>query len=171
MARERYERVSFLLSNLGTYLTVSRTPLKHVSIKICISSPDFDDMVMHELNINERLNEKASQSGSAFIRIPIDDFVATGPAGIAHLCLVFEPLREPISRFQYRLAGDCIPPQLLKVWVGFILEGLEYLHNDCQIVHTGRSCMLPLAFTRFLTGFRSQGGKHPLNLRGQKCAR
>jgi hypothetical protein len=41
------------------------------------------------------------------------------------------------SLFKHRLVGDRIPPQLLKVYVDFILQGLEYFHSDCQIIHTG----------------------------------
>jgi serine/threonine protein kinase len=76
-------------------------------------------------------------TGFAFVRAAFDDFIAISPTGAAHLCLVFEVMREPLSQFQHRLVVDSIPPQLLKVYVDFILQGLEYLHSDCQIIHTG----------------------------------
>lgn len=92
---------------------------------------------MHELNINKRLTKDPSATGFAFIRAAFDDFIAISPSGTAHLCLVFEAMREPLSQFQHRLVGDKIPPQLLKVYIDFILQGLEYLYSNCQIIHTG----------------------------------
>ncbi|KAL5316664.1 hypothetical protein ACEPPN_015713 [Leptodophora sp. 'Broadleaf-Isolate-01'] len=111
-------------------------PFQYVTLKITSSHPDFSDMVLHELEINKRLTKDPSLTGFAFVRAAIDDFIATSPTGVAHLCLVFEAMREPLSQFQHRLVGDAIPPQLLKVYVDFILQGLEYLHSECQIIHT-----------------------------------
>ena len=112
-------------------------PFPYVTLKITTSNPEFGDMVLHELDINKRLTKDPSPTCFAFVRTAIDDFIATGPTGATHLCLVFEALREPLSQFQHRLVGDKIPPQLLKVYVDFMLQGLEYLHSDCQIIHTG----------------------------------
>jgi serine/threonine protein kinase len=121
-----------------------RTPFQHVTLKITTSNSDYGDMILHELEMNKRLMKNPSVAGFAFVRAAFDDFIATGPTGAAHLCLVFEAMREPLSQFQHRLVGDSIPPQLLKVYVDFILQGLEYLHSDCQIIHTGlffRDCI------------------------------
>ncbi|KAG4434105.1 hypothetical protein IFR05_010414 [Cadophora sp. M221] len=111
-------------------------PFQYVTLKITSSHPDFSDMVLHELEINKRLIKDPSLPGFGFVRAAIDDFIATSPTGAAHSCLVFEAMREPLSQFQHRLVGDTIPPQLLKVYVDFMLQGLEYLHSDCQIIHT-----------------------------------
>ncbi|KAI9055694.1 hypothetical protein LZ554_000637 [Drepanopeziza brunnea f. sp. 'monogermtubi'] len=115
---------------------LERMPFPYVTLKITTSNPDFGDMVLHELDINKRLTKDPSLTGFAFVRAAIDDFTATGPNGATHLCLVFEAMREPLSQFQHRLVGERIPPQLLKVYVDFMLQGLEYLHSDCQIIHT-----------------------------------
>jgi len=108
-----------------------------VTLKIATSNPDHDDTIHHELEINQILKRNPSLTGFAFVRVAFDDFIAIGPTGAAHLCLVFEAMREPLSQFQHRLVGDSIPPQLLKVYVDFILQGLDYLHSECQVIHTG----------------------------------
>lgn len=118
---------------------LSEYPSQYVALKINTSNPEYKDMVLHELNINKRLIKATSKPGFAFVRPAVDDFVATSPTGQSHLCLVFDLLREPINQFQHRVVGDKIPPQLVKVYVGFLLEGLEYLHDDCQLIHTGMS--------------------------------
>ena len=100
-------------------------PFQHVALKITASNPDYGDIVVHELDINKRLTKDPSLGGFAFV------------ARAAHLCLVFQAIREPLGLFQHRLVGDRILTQLLKVYVDFILQGLEYLHPDCQVIHTG----------------------------------
>jgi serine/threonine-protein kinase SRPK3 len=102
---------------------------------------------LHELDINKGPTKDSSLTGFAFVRAAFDDFIAISPTGAAHLCLVFEAMREPLSQFQHRLVGDSILPQLLKVYVDFILQGLEYLHSHCQIIHTG----LFLRYFRYLS--------------------
>jgi hypothetical protein len=54
-------------------------------------------MVLHELDINKHHTKDPTVMGFAFIRAAIVDFVATSLTGAAHLCLVFEAIREPIS--------------------------------------------------------------------------
>jgi serine/threonine-protein kinase SRPK3 len=112
-------------------------PFQHVTLKIATSNPDYGDMIRHELEINTSLQKDPSITGFAFVRAAFDDFIALGPSGASHLCLVFEAMREPLSQFQHRLVGDKIPPQLLKVYIDFLLQGLDYLHSECQIIHTG----------------------------------
>jgi hypothetical protein len=112
-------------------------PFQHVTLKITTSNPEYGDTILHELKINKSFMKDPSHTGFAFVRAAIDNFIAIGPTGAAHLCLVFEAMREPLSQFQHRLVGDRIPPQLLKVYVDFILQGLDYLHSECQIIHTG----------------------------------
>jgi serine/threonine protein kinase len=108
-----------------------------VTLKITTSNPDYGDTILHELKVNKSLTKDPSLPGFAFVRAAFDNFIAIGPTGAAHLCLVFEAMREPLSQFQHRLVGDRIPPPLLKAYIEFILQGLDYLHSECQIVHTG----------------------------------
>lgn len=108
-----------------------------MALKITTSNPDYGDTILHELEINKILKKDPSLTGFAFVRAAIDDFRAIGPTGVAHLCLVFEAMREPLGQFQHRRVGDSIPPQLLKVYVDFILQGLDYFHSECHIIHTG----------------------------------
>jgi hypothetical protein len=108
-----------------------------VALKITTPNPNYGDTILHELEDNKSLTKDPSLPGFAFVRAAFDHFIAIGPTGTAHLCLVFEAMREPLSQFQHRLVGDCIPPQLLKAYVDFLLQGLDYLHSECQIVHTG----------------------------------
>lgn len=52
--------------------------------------------------------------------------------------MVLEPLREPLWIYQQRFGG-VIPSGLLKIILQMILHGLDYLHSECHIIHTGFS--------------------------------
>lgn len=93
--------------------------------------------MLHELQINDKLAKDTSQLGYAFIRHAIDNFVAIGASGAAHLCLVFDVMREPLSQYQHRLVGDKLPFQLVQIYTKLLLEALDYLHFECSIIHTG----------------------------------
>ncbi len=95
-----------------------------------------EDVAKHERNITQSLEMNPSHNGFDFVRIMLDDFEVTGPDG-THLCLVYEPMREPLWMFQQRLPNSKTPPPLLKVYLGIFLQALDYLHSECHIVHTG----------------------------------
>lgn len=66
----------------------------------------------------------------------MEHFEVRSPHGI-HSCFVYEPLRETLRLFQRRLPNGKLPVSLLKVFLQQILLGLDYLHSECGIVHTG----------------------------------
>ena len=57
-----------------------------------------EDAAKHELNINRRLKTNPSHEGFRYVRTVLDNFEATRPDG-THLCLVYEPMREPLSGY------------------------------------------------------------------------
>ena len=72
-----------------------------------------------------------------FVRSLLDSFTVKGPTS-NHTCLVFEPLREPLWLLKERFEGNTIPSEILKIMVEMLLHGLDYLHTECHIVHTGK---------------------------------
>lgn len=91
----------------------------------------------HELNISLHL-AKANRSHKGFplVRTTIDSFEAITPYG-THICLVYEPMREPLWLFRRRFKDGKFPLVLLKGHLKILLMGLDYLHSECHIVHTG----------------------------------
>lgn len=47
-------------------------------------------------------------------------------------------MREPVSFLQQRFDDEKLPTFYVKFVVKFLLRGLEYLHDECHVVHTGR---------------------------------
>lgn len=80
--------------------------------------------------------------------------------------MVFEPLREPLWLLGKHLGSNGVPPAVLKPFLRLLLQGLDFLHSECHIIHTGRfllSCSLSghplsndsedLKADKFLLGF------------------
>ncbi|KAH8723985.1 CMGC protein kinase [Phaeosphaeriaceae sp. PMI808] len=108
----------------------------YVALKI--NNCDFVDKeaAQHELQISEILaSTNPLHEGFPYVRTPLDSFEMKGPDG-SHVCLVYEPMREPLWLFQRRCRDGKLPLALLKVYLTFLLRGLDYLHSECHVVHT-----------------------------------
>lgn len=113
----------------------------------CKSGPALE--ARHERDIEQHIAAKnPASAGYRFIRTHIDSFEVTGPYG-KHLCLVYEPLREPLWMLRMRLEGDRLPLLLIKNYTYLLLAALDYLHSECRVVHTGMENSLAL-FLGFL---------------------
>lgn len=85
-------------------------------------------------------NANPNHRGRVILRTVIDDFEVASPNG-AHLCLVFEPMREPLWLFRRRFGADRVTQPFLplfKTYLQILLEALDFLHSECQIIHTGQ---------------------------------
>lgn len=100
----------------------------------------------------------SDHEGLPYIRLVKESFQVEGLLG-QHICLVFEPLREPIWLLGKHLRSVGVPPGVLKPFLRIILQGLDFLHAECHIIHTGNSLSLFLKnryFIDYLTGHRSK---------------
>ena len=88
----------------------------------------ISDMI--EKSDNQRL-------GMDLLRVPKDSFQLRGPQG-AHRCLIYEPMQvtlRPLLKDIAPLGSD-----LFKMIIFFLLKALEYLHETCEVIHTGNTC-------------------------------
>lgn len=46
-------------------------------------------------------------------------------------------MREPLWIFQQRCRNKRFPLGLLKGYIKLLLQGLDYLHSECKIIHAG----------------------------------
>lgn len=65
----------------------------------------------------------------------LDSFQHCAPEDI-HICLVFEPLGENLLNLIERHKKTGVSVNLVKMITKQILQGLEYLHDECDLVHT-----------------------------------
>lgn len=95
----------------------------------------------HELAIYKHIESAAAVSkhpGRKAIRTTLDSFRVTGPDG-EHLCLVHPPLWDSIGGFLSRNPIGRLPTPMLKILLQRVLLALDFLHKECQLVHTGEN--------------------------------
>lgn len=80
---------------------------------------------------------QSEHEGGKYVRVVENSFVVPGPFG-EHLCLAFEPLREPLRMLGRHLGTVGLSPPILKAFVKLILRSLDFLHSECHIIHTGK---------------------------------
>jgi serine/threonine protein kinase len=82
----------------------------------------------------------------------MDSFKAIEPDG-THIWLVYKPIRESLRLFRRHFIYGRLPLPLLKGYLQILLMGLDYLHSECQIIHTGEfgSLLNTMEYKAYLT--------------------
>ncbi|KAJ1653291.1 serine/threonine protein kinase, CMGC [Dispira simplex] len=109
----------------------------HVALKVVKSAKNYTAAARDEIELCERVvKANPTSRGHPFIVQLLDHFVHYGPHG-AHVCMVFEVLGENLLSLirRYRRRGG-LPLSLVKDVTYQILLGLDYMHEDCQMIHT-----------------------------------
>ena len=78
--------------------------------------------------------------GRAVLCTADEAFSIQSTTGSSHLCLTFEPMRDPLWLLRRRLCGDRVTRDWLpifKIYIQILIEGLDCLHSECKLVHTG----------------------------------
>lgn len=81
---------------------------------------------------------KSVHEGRPYVRLIEDSFTIPGPFG-EHIGMVFEPLREPLWLLGRHLGTVGLSPIILKAFLKVVLKGLDFLHSECHVIHTGKS--------------------------------
>lgn len=103
-----------------------------------------EDSAGLELKISQRIKQaNPSHEGISYVRTIIDSFQVSGPHG-THVCLLYEPMREHLYLFERRCRNGRFPLDLIRAYLRLLLTGLDYLHSECHIIHTGRLTAMPI---------------------------
>ncbi|PYH35152.1 kinase domain protein [Aspergillus neoniger CBS 115656] len=120
---------------------------RYVTLKITNSGAEERKAAEDELQVSHHISGLRSEhEGRGYVRLVQDSFQIQGILG-DHLCLVFEPLREPLWLLGRHLGSHGVPPQVLKAFLRVLLCGLDFLHSECHVIHTD------LKADNFLVGF------------------
>uniref|UniRef100_T1J138 non-specific serine/threonine protein kinase n=1 Tax=Strigamia maritima TaxID=126957 RepID=T1J138_STRMM len=65
----------------------------------------------------------------------LDNFTIRGVNG-THICMVFEVLGDNLLKLMIKSGDRCLPLTMVKSITRQVLEGLDYLHTKCGIIHT-----------------------------------
>ena len=124
---------------------------KHVTLKIFARGCGDQD----EFEVYERLGRgNHAHPGFGHVRTALDTFLLPHPRdGDQHHCLVQKPMWDSWKDLLLRNPARRFTEPLLKAGLQQLLLALDYLHTECQIVHTGekmRHTVFPCSLFHFL---------------------
>ena len=92
-----------------------------------------------ELTMYNRIAEAAKRGhpGRIAVRQLLDCFDVKGPDGQQHRCLVHPPLWDSVLALLHRNPVRRLPPEVLAVILKYLFQGLDFLHTECHVAHTG----------------------------------
>jgi len=109
---------------------------RHSALKVVKSAGRYSETARDEIKLLSRVSSfSPTHPGREHIVSFLDSFSHQGPEA-AHVCIVFEPLGENLLALIERNKKKGVPRPLVKVIAKQILLGLEYLHDECDLVHT-----------------------------------
>lgn len=110
---------------------------RHVAMKVQKSAKHYTSAARDEIELLEKVKESAAKNNVSDPRVVllIDSFEHTGPHG-THMCMVFEMLGENLLTLIKRFDYKGIPMEMTKKITKQMLEGLDFLHKRCHIIHT-----------------------------------
>jgi len=112
-------------------------------MKLCNYDPSEQGRT-YELDITKHIssaNHRHSARGRGALATATKAYMIQSPHGREFLALGFEPMREPLWIFRRRITHkdrvtlEALP--LIKVYLQILLEGLDYMHSQAHVIHTG----------------------------------
>lgn len=88
--------------------------------------------------LREIRSKGVGTSGSQHVLGLVDNFEHVGPNG-KHVCLVFKAMGPDMSKFRRLFPRSRIPTSLMKSISRQLLLALAFLHEECQVIHSGSS--------------------------------
>lgn len=108
---------------------------RYSALKVVKSASRYADTARDEIQLLTKVSDASpAHPGRAYIVSFLDSFTHPGPEN--HICIVFEPLGENLLALIERNKKKGVPQPLVKLITKQILLGLQYLHDECNLVHT-----------------------------------
>ncbi|KAI0336204.1 Pkinase-domain-containing protein [Cubamyces sp. BRFM 1775] len=109
---------------------------RHSALKVVKSAGRYAETARDEIKLLRQVMEaNPSHIGRNHIVSFLDHFEHNGPDD-NHICLVFEPLGENLLALIERHKKTGVAVDLVRVIAKQMLLGLQYLHDECDLVHT-----------------------------------
>ncbi|RKP36250.1 serine/threonine protein kinase [Dimargaris cristalligena] len=119
------------------WLARDTTNDRHVALKVVKAAKNYTAAAEDEIQLCEKVAKTDPQAaGHRHVVELLDHFTHYGPHG-GHICMVFEVLGENLLSLirRYRKRGG-LPLPLVKDVARQMLLGLDYMHRECQVIHT-----------------------------------
>ncbi|KAG6869154.1 hypothetical protein C0993_012253 [Termitomyces sp. T159_Od127] len=125
----------------GRYRVVRKLGLlprdhRHSALKVVKSAGRYAETARDEIKLLSRVaSVSPTHPGRPHIVSFLDSFVTQGPES-SHVCIVFEPLGENLLGLIERNKKKGVPKALIRLIAKQVLLGLQYLHDECHLIHT-----------------------------------
>lgn len=109
---------------------------RFVALKVVKSAQHYTETALDEIKLLKcvRNSDEEDPAREKSVQL-LDDFKISGVNG-THVCMVFEVLGYNLLKLIIRSNYQGIPVQNVKLIIRQVLEGLNYLHSKCKIIHT-----------------------------------
>ncbi|KAL0270557.1 UNVERIFIED_CONTAM: hypothetical protein PYX00_007929 [Menopon gallinae] len=109
---------------------------RFVALKIVKSASHFTDTALDEIKLLRTVREADPTDPKRNKTVQmLNDFKISGING-THVCMVFEVLGHNLLKLIIKSNYRGIPRSNVKTIIRQVLEGLDYLHTKCKIIHT-----------------------------------
>lgn len=109
---------------------------RFVALKIVKSAEHFTETALDEIKILKAVRDSDPMDPKRNKTVQLlNDFKISGVNGV-HVCMVFEVLGHHLLKLIIKSNYHGIPLENVKTIMRQVLEGLDYLHTKCSIIHT-----------------------------------
>ncbi|KAJ8245641.1 hypothetical protein GJAV_G00272910 [Gymnothorax javanicus] len=109
---------------------------RFVAMKVVKSAQHYTETALDEIKLLRCVRESdPSDPNKDMVVQLIDDFKISGVNGI-HVCMVFEVLGHHLLKWIIKSNYQGLPLACVKSIIHQVLQGLDYLHSKCKIIHT-----------------------------------
>ncbi|XP_029910371.1 SRSF protein kinase 2 isoform X1 [Myripristis murdjan] len=107
-----------------------------VAMKVVKSAQHYTETALDEIKLLRCVRESDPTDPNKDMVVQlIDDFKISGVNGI-HVCMVFEVLGHHLLKWIIKSNYQGLPLPCVKSIIRQVLQGLDYLHSKCKIIHT-----------------------------------
>uniref|UniRef100_A0A4W6EMB7 non-specific serine/threonine protein kinase n=1 Tax=Lates calcarifer TaxID=8187 RepID=A0A4W6EMB7_LATCA len=109
---------------------------RFVALKVVKSAPHYTETALDEIKLLRcvRDSDPSDPYRETIVQL-IDDFKISGVNGV-HVCMVLEVLGHQLLKWIIKSNYMGLPLVCVKTIIRQVLQGLDYLHTKCKIIHT-----------------------------------
>ncbi|EPQ17346.1 Serine/threonine-protein kinase SRPK1 [Myotis brandtii] len=109
---------------------------KFVAMKVVKSAEHYTETALDEIRLLKSVrNSDPNDPNKEMVVQLLDDFKISGVNG-THICMVFEVLGHHLLKWIIKSNYQGLPLPCVKKIIQQVLQGLDYLHSKCRIIHT-----------------------------------
>ncbi|XP_053174361.1 SRSF protein kinase 1a isoform X3 [Scomber japonicus] len=109
---------------------------RFVAMKVVKSAEHYTETAVDEIKLLRSVrNSDPNDPKREMVVQMVDDFKISGVNG-THVCMVFEVLGHHLLKWIIKSNYQGLPLPCVKSIIKQVLQGLDYLHTKCQIIHT-----------------------------------